>query len=90
MLKSVLAAVAVAAIITMPALAQSENTVNKGQVLKVLPDGKFSVGQMNMDPKMQNEMKKRAKKLPKGLVIWRADDGQMRFLDNPVDPSSMK
>jgi hypothetical protein len=72
---------------SMPALAQSDMTLSKGQVLRVAPDGKISVAPMNMEAKMQSAMKKQAKKVTKGLVVWVDENGQMSFLTNPVDSS---
>jgi hypothetical protein len=72
---------------SIPALAQTATTLSQGQVLRISPDGKTSVVSMNMDPKMQSAMKKQAKKVTKGLVVWVTENGEMFFLSNPVDTS---
>ena len=77
------------AIVAGPALAQSGPTLSPGQVLRIAPDGKTSTVAMRMDPKMQSAMKKQAKKVTKGLVVWMNKNGEMFYLTNPVDPSWM-
>jgi hypothetical protein len=81
--------VALATIVASPALAQSGPTLSPGQVLRIAPDGKTSTVAMGMDPKMQSAMKKQAKKVTKGLVVWMNKNGEMFYLTNPVDPSWM-
>ena len=78
---------ALALAICSPALAQSNITLSKGQVLRIAPDGKVSVVQMSMQGKMQEEMKKQAQPVTKGLVVWFDQNGQLSYLTNPVDPS---
>jgi len=71
----------------IPAFAQSDITLSKGQVLRVSPDGKISVAAANMDPKMQSAMNKQAKKVTKGLVVWLDENGKMSFIENPIWPA---
>ncbi|HWE77505.1 MAG TPA: hypothetical protein VG270_03190 [Pseudolabrys sp.] len=79
-----------AVLVAGPALAQqSSATLSPGQVLRIAPDGKTSTVAMSMDPKMQSAMKKQAKKVTKGLVVWMNDKGQMFYLTNPVSTSWM-
>jgi hypothetical protein len=80
---------ALAAMAASPVFAQSSATLSPGQVLRISPDGKTSTATMSMDPKMQSAMKKQAKKVTKGLVVWVNAKGEMFYLTNPVNPSWM-
>ena len=50
----------------------------------LVPLGKATVGQMNMEAKMQEEMKKRAQPITKGLRVWFDQNGQLSYLTDPV------
>jgi hypothetical protein len=67
--------------------AQSTSTLTKGQILMIDPDGKVTVSQMNMEAKMQEEMKKRAQPVTKGLRVWFDQNGQLSYLTDPVSTS---
>lgn len=73
--------------ISSPVLATSTITLTKGQVLRIAPDGNVSVAQMNMEAKMQEQMKKQAQPVTKGLIVWLDQNGQLSYLANPVDSS---
>jgi len=64
--------------------AQSTSTLTKGQILMIDPDGKVTVRQMNMEAKMQEEMKKRAQPVTKGLRVWFDQNSQLSYLTDPV------
>lgn len=64
--------------------AQSTSTLTKEQILLIDPDGKVTVAKMNMEAKMQEEMKKRAQPVTKGLRVWFDQNGQMSYLTDPT------
>jgi hypothetical protein len=64
--------------------AQSTITLTKGQILRIDPDRKVTVAQMDMEAKMQEEMKKRAQPVTKGLRVWFDQNGQLSYLTDPV------
>jgi hypothetical protein len=64
--------------------AQSTSTLTKEQILLIDPDGKVTVAKMNMEAKMQEEMKKRAQPVTKGLRVWFDQNGQMSYLTDPA------
>jgi hypothetical protein len=69
--------------ISSPVLAQSTITLTKGQVVKIEPDGKVTVGPMDMGAKMQETMKKQAQPATKGLRVWFDQNGQLSYLSDP-------
>ena len=72
-------------ILASPVLAQSTITLTNGQILRIDPDGKVSVAQMNMEAKMQEVMKKRALPVTKGLRVWfDPQNGQLSYHTDPV------
>ena len=78
---------ALALAISSSVFAQSTITLAKGQVLRIAPDGTVTVAQMNMEAKMQADMKKRAHPVTKGLVVWFDQMGQLSYLTNPISTS---
>ena len=74
---------AAALAISSPVLAQSTITLTKGQTLSIEPDGKVTVVQMNMEPKMQEIMKKLAQPATKGLRVWFDQKGQLTYHTDP-------
>jgi hypothetical protein len=74
---------AAALAISSPVLAQSTITLTKGQTLQIAPDGKVTVGQMDMGAKMQEIMKKLAQPATKGLRVWFDQNGQLTYHTDP-------
>lgn len=70
--------------------AQSTITLTKEQILRIEPDGKVTVAKMNMEAKMQEEMKKRAQPVTKGLRVWFDQNGQLSYLTDPVTMDDLK
>ncbi len=64
-------------------LAESTITLTKGQALRVDPDGKVTVVQMDMGAKMQEIMKKLAQPATKGLRVWIDQDGKLTYHTDP-------
>ncbi len=77
-------------ILASPVLAESTSTLTKGQILMINPDGKVTVQQMNMEAKMQEEMKKRAQPVTKGLRVWFDQNGHLSYLTDPVTMDDLK
>lgn len=69
--------------ISAPVLAQSTATLTKGQIMLVEPDGKVTVRQRSMEPKMEAEMKKQGQPATKGLRVWFDQDGQLFYHTDP-------
>ena len=71
----------------LPALAQSPQpfTIQKAQAIRISPDGQVSVIQMDMSAGMQSEMRKRARSMPNGLVVFLGNNGKAEYLTNPVN-----
>jgi len=83
--------VAVAAMIAVTAHAQSIQsfTLQKGQAIRIMPDGKVDVfSTMQGNAAHVSEMEKRAHPLTKGLGVWYGEDGKLRYIDNPVEGAS--
>jgi len=66
-------------IIVSPVLAESAISLSKGQILRVEPDGKVTVGQMDTGAKMQDEIKKGAQPVTKVLRVWFDQNGQLFY-----------
>jgi hypothetical protein len=87
---SVLALYVVALSTATPAIAQYQSDrsfqLQKGQAIRVTPDGKVDVfASMQGDQAHVEKMDKRAKPVTKGLGIWFGADGKLRYLDEPVE-----
>lgn len=78
---------ALAGLAATPAIAQTGPTLSAGRVLRIAPDGATSTVVMPSDQNMQSAMKKRAKKVTKGLVVWMDEKNQMFYLTDPVNSS---
>lgn len=79
---------AVALLMTLPALAQSEKSfqLQKGQAIRITRDGKVDVfTTMQGDSAHVAKMEKRAKPVTKGLAVWVGPDGKLRYLTDPVE-----
>ena len=66
---------------------QNTITLTKGQTLRIDPDGKvtvITVRQMNMEAKIQEERKKQAQPVTKGLRVGISQNGQMFYLTDPL------
>jgi hypothetical protein len=85
---TLLAVYAVAFAAVSPALAQSGQSfqMQKGQAIRITPDGKVDVfTTMQGDTAHIAKMEKRAKPVTKGLAVWVGADGKLRYLTNPVE-----
>jgi hypothetical protein len=61
-------------------------TLEKGQAIRITPDGEVTVfSQMQGDTAHLEEMERRAQPMPKGLAVWRGADGKLRYLIEPVE-----
>jgi hypothetical protein len=70
------------------ALAQSPQsfTLQKGQAVRIAPDGKVDVfATMQGNSAHVAEMEKRAHPIAKGMGIWVGEDGKLRYLIDPVE-----
>lgn len=71
----------------LPAMAQSGQSfqLEKGQAIRITPDGKVDVfAAMQGDSTHVAQMEKRAKPVTKGLAVWVGPDGKLRYLTDPV------
>jgi hypothetical protein len=69
-----------------PAFDQAAHTLEKGQAIRITPDGEVTVfSQMQGDTAHLEEMERRAQPMPKGLAVWRGADGKLRYLIEPVE-----
>ena len=72
-----------------PALAQTMQsiTLQKGQAVRITPEGQVDIVQMQGDAAHLAEMEKRSRPITKGLAVWIGEDGKLRYLTDPVDDS---
>jgi hypothetical protein len=61
-------------------------TLQKGQALRIMPDGKVDVfATMQGNAGHVAEMDKRAQPVTKGLGVWFSQDGKLQYIADPVE-----